>query len=145
MQASRIDPIMLVCEAIQGPYNWNRFPIAPLGCKVSPNAHGLWGSRGTDTWYLGPSLDHYQCNHYFVPETRAYQISGLTHFPPQYCQVPFLSTKKKLQELTNEMMSTLGVTTTEKQQPVLSLVRQKLLDETICPGGLAFLTSPCHA
>jgi len=35
--------------------------------------------------------------------------------------------------------------TAEKQRPVLTLVWAKLSDETLCPGGPAFLTSPCHA
>jgi hypothetical protein len=52
MQALRIDPNMLAYEAIQGPYDWNHFPLAPPGCKAViykiPNAQGLWGSRGTD-------------------------------------------------------------------------------------------------
>jgi len=34
--------------------------------------------------------------------------------------------------------------TAEKQRRVLTLVRAKLMDETLCPGGPAFLTSPCH-
>jgi hypothetical protein len=81
MQASRINPRILAYKAIWGRYDWNRFPLAPPGCKAviyeSPAARGLWGSRGTDAWYLGPSLDHYRCNHYFGPETQAYCISGL--------------------------------------------------------------------
>ena len=43
------------------------------------------------------------------------------------------------------MVSTLGTMTAKKQQRVLMLVRAKLSDETICPGGPTFLTSPCHA
>ncbi len=140
---------MSAYEAIWGPYNLNRFPLAPPGCKVviykSPNAQGSWGSCGTDAWYLGPLVDHYQCNHYFVPETRAYQISGSAKLFPQHCQVPFLSTKDHLQELTNKMVSRLGAMTAKKQGRVLMFVQAKLSDETICPGRPAFLTSPCHA
>jgi hypothetical protein len=149
MQALCIDPNMLAYEAIWGPYDLNHFPLAPLGCKAviyeSPDAQGSWGSRGTDTWYLGPLVDHYQCNHYFIPKTRACQISGSAELFPHHCQVPFLSRKDHLQELTKEMVSTLGTITAKKQQHVLTLVRAKLSDETICPGGPAFLASPCHA
>jgi hypothetical protein len=34
--------------------------------------------------------------------------------------------------------------TAEKQRRVLTLVWAKLSDETLSPGGPAFLTSPCH-
>jgi hypothetical protein len=68
MRASRINPNISAYEAIWGPYDWNCFPLAPPGCKAviyeSPAARGSWGSRGTDAWYLGPSRDHYRCNHY---------------------------------------------------------------------------------
>ncbi len=119
MQASHIDPNMPAYEAIWGPYDWNCFPLAPPGCKAviyeSPNARGLWGSHGTDKWYLGPLVDHYQCNHYFVPETKTHRISGSAELCPQHCQVPFLSTNDHLQELTNKMVSTLGAMTAKKQ------------------------------
>ena len=76
MRASHINPNISAYEAIWGPYDWNHFPLAPPVCKAviykSPTARGSWGSCGTDAWYLGPSVDHYQCNNYFVPETRAY-------------------------------------------------------------------------
>ncbi len=40
-------------------------------------------------WYVGPSLDHYQCNHFFVPKMWANRISGSAELFPQHCQVPF--------------------------------------------------------
>ncbi len=60
---SCIYPKNLAYKAIQGPYNWNRFPLALLGCKAvnykSPETCISWGSHGTNAWYVGPSLDHY--------------------------------------------------------------------------------------
>jgi hypothetical protein len=135
MQASRINPRILAYEAIWGPYDWNHFPLAPPGCKAiiykSPATRGLWGSRGTDAWYLSPSLDHCRCNHYFIPETRAYRISGLSELFPQHCQVPFLSTNDHLQELTNEVVTMLKNMTAEKQRIVLTLFKSKLSDATV--------------
>ena len=87
--ASRIDPTKSAYEIINSPYNWNQYPLALLGCKAviykDGNTRGSWASRGADGWYLGPSADHYQCNLYFVPETRAYRILGSTELFPQHC------------------------------------------------------------
>jgi hypothetical protein len=70
------DPTMLAYEAVHSPYDWNCFPLAPPGCKAfiyeAPEAQGSWASHGTDAWYVCSSRDHYQCNHFFVPNTRAY-------------------------------------------------------------------------
>ncbi len=149
IRASRTNPNMLAYEAIHGPYDWNRFPLAPLGCKViiyeSPEARGSWGTWGTDVWYLGPSLDHYRCNQYFVLETRAYRISGSTELFPQHCQVPYMTAKDQLKAVTKEMITTLTKLTATKQRQVLTEVRAKLADDALRPCGPAFLTSPCHA
>ncbi len=140
---------MSAYEALHGPYDWNRFPLAPIGCKAiiykSPNARGLWGTQGTDTWYLSLSVDHYRYNHYFVPKTQAYRISGSAKLLPQHCQVPFMSVKNQLKELTQEMVSTLTTMPAIEQRHVLTEVHKKLADNLLCPSGPAFLTSPCHA
>ncbi len=90
---SQIDPSKLAYKAIHGHYDWNRYPLAPPGCKAviykSPKSRGSWGSHSTDAWYVGPSLNHYQCNHFFVPKTRAYRISGSAELFSQHCQVTF--------------------------------------------------------
>jgi hypothetical protein len=54
---------------------------------------------------LGPSMDHYRCNLYFVPETRAYRISGSAELFPQHCQVPNLSPTVHLKALTEELQN----------------------------------------
>ena len=81
-QASRIDPTKSAYEIINGPYNWNQYPLAPLGCKAvmykGGDTWGSWALRGVDGWYLGPSKVHYRCDLYYIPETRAYRTSGST-------------------------------------------------------------------
>jgi hypothetical protein len=63
MRASQINPEISAYEALNRPYDWNRYPLAPLGCKAvvckGGDTRGLWASRGVDGWYLGPSKDHY--------------------------------------------------------------------------------------
>ena len=63
LRASRINKKKLAYEALNGPYNWDRYPLAPPGCKAiiykAPAVRGSWASHGTDAWYLGPSADHY--------------------------------------------------------------------------------------
>jgi hypothetical protein len=130
LQPSRFDPTMSACKAIHGPYDWNQFPLAPPGCKAviyeAPELRGSWASHGTDAWYVGPPMDHYQCNHFFVPETRADHLSGSAELFPQHCQVPFLMWDKLLQEVINELITTLHKLPPEKRSCVISLVQDKL-------------------
>jgi len=50
-----------------------------------------------------------------------------------------------MQELTNEVVSTLKNMTPNKQRRVLTLFQAKLADATTRPEGPVFLSSPCHA
>ncbi len=126
LRPSRIDPNMSAYEAVHGPYNWNCFPLAPLGCKAviykAPESWGLWASHGTNAWYVGPSLDHYQCNHYFVPDTRAYRVLGLAKLFPQHCQVPFLLWNENFQEVIDELTTTLNELPPKQRVKFLTMV-----------------------
>ncbi len=63
LRTSMKNPEISAYEALNGPYDWNRYPLAPPGCKAiiykMPAVRGSWASRSTDAWYLGPSKDHY--------------------------------------------------------------------------------------
>jgi hypothetical protein len=129
LRASRINPNISAYEALNGPYNWDRYPLTPPGCKAviyeAPAARGSWALRGTDARYLGPSADHYRCNLYFVPETRAYRISGSAELFPQHCQVPNLSPNAHLKALTEEITTTTETAagTTNGRRLIKSLAR----------------------
>jgi hypothetical protein len=80
-----------------------------------------------DGWYLGPSQDHYRCDLYFVPETRAYRISGSTELFPQHCQVPNLTQHQHLQALTEELADvTFSAGTTAKGRALIKKLQVKI-------------------
>jgi hypothetical protein len=107
MRASRINPAILAYEALNGPYDWNRYPLALLGCKAivykDGDTQGLWASRGIDGWCLGPSKDHYRCALYYISKTRAYRISGSTELFPHHCQLPNLTADQHFRKLTDKL------------------------------------------
>lgn len=131
MRASRIDPTMSAYEALNGPYDWNRYPMAPLGCKAiiyeDGETRGSWGARGVDGWYLGPSKNHYRCDHYFIPETRAYRISGSTELFPQHCQLPNLTPMQHLRALAKEIEEeTAKVASTPQGRELIKALRTNI-------------------
>ena len=50
-----------------------------------------------------PLINHYRCNIYYIPETRAYSVSGSAELFPQHCQLPNLSPHQHLRKLTDEL------------------------------------------
>jgi hypothetical protein len=65
MRTSRADPQLSAQEAINGPFDFNKTPLAPPGCKViiheKPSQRTSWGPHGVVGWYLGPAEEHYRC------------------------------------------------------------------------------------
>jgi hypothetical protein len=101
------------------------------------------GSCGTEAWCVGPLLNHYRCNHFFVPKTRAYHILDLAKLFPQPCQVPFFMWNKHLQEAIDKLVTTIKEMNLDKQTHVLTFIRQK--SATSLPmDDHRRLTSPLH-
>jgi hypothetical protein len=73
MRTLRVDPIKSAYKIFNGPYDWNHYPLVPLGYNAviykDGDTRGSWASRGVEGWYLSPSIDHYRCNLYYVTET----------------------------------------------------------------------------
>ena len=76
MQASQINPAISGYNTLNGPYDWNQYPLVLLGCKVvvyeDGNTRDSWAVQDVDRWYLDPSMDHYRCDLYYIPKTWAY-------------------------------------------------------------------------
>ncbi len=133
LRASCIDPTVSAYMILTGAYNWNRYPLAPLGCKAvvykDCNTRGSWASQGVDAFYLGPAQDHYQCDHYYIPETRAHRISGSTELFLQHCQVLALTPHQHLRALTDELTRhTAEANTTPKGRHLLKLLSTRIHD-----------------
>jgi hypothetical protein len=127
LQGSRVDPSKSAYEILNGPYDWNRYPLVPLGCKAivyeDGDTRGSWASRGVDAFYLGPARDHYRCDNYYVPETRAYRISGSTELFPQHYQLPSLTPHQHFRALTGELTEhTAEASDTSKGRRLLRLL-----------------------
>jgi hypothetical protein len=112
LRRSRIDPTKSAYKVLKGPYNWNRYPLAPLSTKAvmyeDADTRASWAPHGLDAWLLGPSKDHYCCNLYYVPETKGYRVSGLANLFPQNCIAPTYTPVTHIAELCTELQDTLA-------------------------------------
>jgi hypothetical protein len=128
-----IDPSKSAYEILNGPHDWNRYPLAPLGCKAvvykDGNTRGSWALRGVDAWYLGPSKDRYQCDLYYIIETQAYRTSGSTKLFPQHCQLPDMTPHQHLSALTDKLADKMPqASTNPKGKRLLRYLAQKIED-----------------
>ena len=63
LQQSNVAPIVSAYQHVNGSFDYNKMPLAPLGCAVqlfeSPDRRGTWAEHSTDGWYIGTSIEHY--------------------------------------------------------------------------------------
>ena len=69
LRTLRRDPTKSAHDALEGAFNFNRTPLAPLGTPAvvydDPGVRGTWAPHCTDAFYVGPSLDHYRLQRFF--------------------------------------------------------------------------------
>jgi hypothetical protein len=111
LQPSPIDPTKSAYEILEGPCNWNRYPLAPLGTRAiiyeDPETRESWVPHGLDAWLLRPSKDHYKCNLYYIPETKGYRVSATVDLFPQHCIAPSFTPESHMKELSIELQQNL--------------------------------------
>ena len=95
LRPSKLNPKLSAYAQLFGTFDYNKTPLAPPGCRAlaydSPSHRATWNSKGTETWYVGPAMDHYRCHRLYVPSTRAERVANTVDFFPHNCAVPFAS------------------------------------------------------
>jgi hypothetical protein len=83
---------MSAWEYFNGPFDLNKTPLAPVGCRVlihaKPATCQSWDYIAKQGFCVGPALDHYRCNKLVKLETKQKVISNTVEFRHAYLQIP---------------------------------------------------------
>lgn len=64
LRSSALSVHVSAYQHLRGAWDWNRYPLAPLGMLVvtldSADKRASWGDHGEQAFYLGPSMEHYR-------------------------------------------------------------------------------------
>ena len=94
-----------------GPFDFNRTPLAPLGCEVQchvkPGDRGTWEEHTADGWYLGPSMDHYRSFHCYIKSTRSNRICDTVQFMHKYITNPALTKEDMVCKAAHDLIKAL--------------------------------------
>jgi hypothetical protein len=95
LRSSRINPRLSAEENLNGTFDFNRTPLAPLGTKVllheTPDQRRTWAPHGVEGWYVGYAPEHYRCYTIHVIRTNKTRIGGTVEFFPTHCAMPHTS------------------------------------------------------
>jgi hypothetical protein len=130
LRTSRHDPTKSAYEQLNGPYDFNKWPMAPPGTKAviweNPTTRQSWAPRGIDAWYIGPSKDHYRLYKFYCPETQAMRVNGSAQFFPQHCKLPTLNPTQHAHAAADKLFESLEKLKKEKRRPLLRKIATQL-------------------
>eukprot|EP01082_Thalassiosira_pseudonana_P012372 g11214.t1 g11214 contig5:382941-386300(-) len=100
-----------------GPHDYNRMPLAPMGCAVqihdAPEQRRTWAPHSVDGWYIGTSDEHYRCHKIFIKATRTERITDTVFFKHKYLTNPTVTPEdavvKAAQDLTKAVQGNLNL------------------------------------
>ena len=109
LRNSRVNPALSACAYLFGPYDFNKYLMAPpVTHVIFHNKHGnltSWGHHGTPGWYIGPSLDRYICIQCYIPATGIVQITDTLQYIPKAFSFSKTTTEDYLQHAIGDTLA----------------------------------------
>jgi hypothetical protein len=100
LRQSNVAPKVSAYAYLHGPFDYNRMPLAPLGCAcqfhVKPGRRSTWGEHASDGWYVGTSPEHYRTHLIFVKATKHLRLSDTVYFKHKYVTQPTVTTEDRI-------------------------------------------------
>jgi hypothetical protein len=85
-------PTILAWQYVHGNFDYNKIPLAPLGCAVqlyqSSEKQASWAANTIDGWYLQTLPEHYQCHIIYVKQTKSKRVSDTVFFKTKFITQP---------------------------------------------------------
>ena len=100
LRQSNTNPAVSAHAHLFGPFDFNKYPLAPIGCAVQVHIprdrRRTWGLRAQRGWYIGYAPDHYRLHTFVDNITKAECVSGAVEFKHKRITNPQLSHDDKI-------------------------------------------------
>ena len=111
LRSSRLNPRLSAHAHLNGNFDFNRTPMAPLGTRVvlheTPGQRQSWAPHGIDGWYIGLAPEHYRCYTIHVPKTNGIRIGSTVEFFPTHVDMPRTSSADNAIRAANALLDAL--------------------------------------
>eukprot|EP00804_Cyclotella_cryptica_P008100 CCRYP_004591-RA/>CCRYP_004591-RA protein AED:0.17 eAED:0.17 QI:0/0/0/1/0/0/4/0/815 len=79
LRQSNVTPTVSAYAHLNGPFDYNKMPLAPMGCNVQvhekSDARGTWAFHSVDGWYLNTSPEQYRTHRCHIKATNSERFS----------------------------------------------------------------------
>jgi hypothetical protein len=111
LRNSRLHHQLSAAAHFHGLVDYNKTAFALPGCKIiaheKPGKRRTWEPHGQHGYSLGPAMHHYRCQNVYISATASERIVDTLEFFPHNCQMPQLSSNKRLLMAAKDMTDTL--------------------------------------
>ena len=129
LRQSSLNPKISAWEYFNGPFDFNKTPLGPVGCRVlihaKPATRRSWDFRAKEGFYIGPALDSYRCFKLVKMDTKSQVISDTVEFRHAYRQTPIPTPEDRivqgLQAVTDALNDTPPPTTISQLEALTNL------------------------
>ena len=119
LRQSNATPAVSAYAHLSGPFNYNKMPLAPMGCKVQvhekTDTRGTWVFHSVDGWYVGTSREHYRTHRCHIKATgnqyHTERLSDTVSFQPKSITNPSIMPADKLMQAIADCAAALRGTT----------------------------------
>ena len=128
LRRSHKNPAISAYQHVNGNFDYNKTPLAPLGCAVeiheSTNRRKSWDPHSLSGWYIGTSTEHYRCHRIFCKKTRSERISDTVFFRHRYLTQPIVTPEDQVIKAVGDLASALRAQPNDEGSNEMSVLRR---------------------
>ena len=124
LRYSHTNPSLSAHAAINGNFDFNATPLVPPGTKFlvhkAASNRPSFSTHAFNSWYIGPSPNHYRCYHCYIPTTVSTRHTNTVEFFPNYFNFPKVTNSTYLCQSAEGIISILYKKHNPSSHPSLS-------------------------
>ena len=111
LRQSNATPNVSAYAHMCGPFDYNKMPLAPMGCKVQvhekADQQGTWAFHSVDGWYLSTSPEHYRTHCCYIKSTNSERLSDTVQIQHKHITNPTVTHGNKVMKALADLASIL--------------------------------------
>ena len=149
LRQSNATPTISAYAHLNGPFDYNKMPLAPMGCNVQvhekTDSRGTWSFHSVDGWYIDTSPEHYRTHRCHIKSTNSDRFSDTVDFQHKRITNPTISPADKIMNAISACIQTIKGLSDFKTNDDLRQLHNVLQDATKNPDKLQELVQQARS